>query len=484
MTVLSSLSRESWAVVQGLWLFLTVFLTRGLFLFLLAYGVTRFSSRLPASFRHALWFVVVCGFIALPAVRLVLPPITLEAGQVHGAGHVPGLVLAPLAYRQTLESLVVDPGRAFASGAGTEGLSLPAIAAAVIYLAGVLVFAARSTAARIALRNVIASARPSAEGGQAAAALARGLALRREIPVLVHPGTNIPFACGVLRPCVVLPAGSRTWPRERLRAVLAHELAHVRRRDPLFNAVSEAVCIGLWFLPPVWIARWFLKREAEMSCDHSVVEQGFQRTDYARLILELASVRRDGLFSAAHGFLGSPSTLKERILRILHPAPEAQPGARRRSAGIPAVAAGLAVAVLAVTISLKETEKLFGTWTNFGIAGPARYAWTEGGVGRQFSRSYASNDGGVGREFGKALASLPCSQGKFTIAREWVDAQGNTWYQVAATWSSVGCIRYALIRVDPSGSTYESDESYDGFPPAFQGPVGAGMHQLFFRQHG
>ena len=474
MTFLSSLSHESCLVAQGLWLFLAVFLTRGLFLFLLTYGVTRFSARLPASFRHALWFVVMCGFIALPAVRLLLPPVTLDAGWLGSAGPIPGIVLAPFTYRQTVETLVENCGQGLSS--------LPAMAATVIYVAGVLAFAARSVSARIALRNVVASAQPSADGRRAAAALAGGLAGRREIPILVHAGTTIPFACGVLRPCIVLPPGSRAWSRECLRAVVAHELAHIRRRDPFFNAVSEVVCIGLWFLPPAWIARWFLRREAEMSCDSSVVSQGFQRTDYARLILRLASGRRDSLFSAAHGFLGSPSTLKERILRILHPAPDARPGARRRSAGILAAAAGLAVAVLVVTVSLKVTEKLFGMWTNFGATGPSGYAWTEGGISRQYARVYSSNDAGIGREFPRVLARFPCSLGRFTIAHEWVDSQGNTWYQVSTTWST--CVSYALIRVSASGSTYESEESHGGFPAVFQGPVGAGMHQLFVRKQG
>jgi hypothetical protein len=53
--------------------------------------------------------------------------------------------------------------------------------------------------------------------------------------------------------------------------------------------------------------------------------------------------------------------------------------------------------------SLKVTEKLFGTWVNLGESGPARYIWTDNGVGRQFARSHESNDAGIGLRFDGAM---------------------------------------------------------------------------------
>jgi beta-lactamase regulating signal transducer with metallopeptidase domain len=481
VTVLSALSRESGAVLQGLWLFLAVFATRGIFLFVLVYCVNKSFPWLPASFCHALWFVVICGFVVLPAARLLLPVVTLEAERAHSAGQAYGLLLAPLAYRQSLESVIVESGPVISASTGSGARYLASVAVTIVYLGGVVFCLIRFFAARIALRDLIASARTPLRCGQLVNRLTRQLAIRRRVSVLVHDSISIPFACGFLRPRVILPAGSRSWSWMRIRAVLTHELAHIKRGDCLFNMVSELMCAGLWFLPPVWIARSFMRQEAEMSCDHSVLDRGFRGTEYASVILQVAAAGRGG-FLPAQSFLGSRRTLKERIQRILRSGPGARSGAGVRSRKVLSTAAGIALAFFALTISLKETQKLFGTWVNFGIAGPAKYAWSEEGIGRQFARSYASNDSGIGREFGKSLKNLPCSQGRFVIEKEWTDSKGDAWYQLKATWSSAGCARYALIRLEASGNTYESDESYLGYPTEFAGPIGAGMHQMFVRQ--
>ena len=53
---------------------------------------------------------------------------------------------------------------------------------------------------------------------------------------------------------VVIPATAATWPAERVRAVLSHELAHVRRRDWSIQVLAEPFRCVYWFNPLVWIA--------------------------------------------------------------------------------------------------------------------------------------------------------------------------------------------------------------------------------------
>jgi len=76
----------------------------------------------------------------------------------------------------------------------------------------------------------------------------------RAARVVESAAAAMPMMCGVLRPVIILPAGAGQWQAERLRAVLLHELLHVRRRDLAAQAVAQAACCLYWFHPLAWIA--------------------------------------------------------------------------------------------------------------------------------------------------------------------------------------------------------------------------------------
>ena len=74
----------------------------------------------------------------------------------------------------------------------------------------------------------------------------------------------------------------------RLRAVLAHELSHVRRRDPLTQLVAELARAVHWYNPLAWYAAGRLMTERERACDDEVVRMGMRAIDYADHLLALA----------------------------------------------------------------------------------------------------------------------------------------------------------------------------------------------------
>ena len=91
----------------------------------------------------------------------------------------------------------------------------------------------------------------------------------------VIPGDVTPFVCGVLRPAVVLPSElAHGMQQDELRAVLAHECAHVRRRDPLLGWLLALCQAGYWFHPGLHLARRRLMREREAACDDCVLALG------------------------------------------------------------------------------------------------------------------------------------------------------------------------------------------------------------------
>ena len=84
--------------------------------------------------------------------------------------------------------------------------------------------------------------------------LAADLGVTPRVAFLRSPRATMPMAWGILQPAVLMPADADEWPVERLRIVLLHELAHVRRRDCLTHLLAQAACAVYWFHPLAWMA--------------------------------------------------------------------------------------------------------------------------------------------------------------------------------------------------------------------------------------
>lgn len=162
-----------------------------------------------------------------------------------------------------------------------------------------------------------------------------------------------PMVVGVLRPRVVLPANFRTrFSRLQQRLVLAHELTHIRRRDPLWNFVAAMFQCLLWFNPLVhWAASRF-RRDQELACDAAVLEsRSGAKREYAGALLQLDHPPSFGL----PAFGSHP--LKERI-RMLKRIRNDSP--RRRRMGIAAtalLALGIGFAAWAADTETRESDE-------------------------------------------------------------------------------------------------------------------------------
>jgi bla regulator protein BlaR1 len=125
-----------------------------------------------------------------------------------------------------------------------------------------------------------------------------------------------PGIFGILRPVLMLPEGilERLTP-EQLRAIVAHEMCHVRRRDNLTFAVHMIVEALFWFHPAVWWIGARLIEERERACDEAVLLSGSEAEIYAEGILNVCKFYVESPLECVAGVTGSD--LKRRIVRIM-----------------------------------------------------------------------------------------------------------------------------------------------------------------------
>lgn len=125
-----------------------------------------------------------------------------------------------------------------------------------------------------------------------------------------------PVASGVLRPVIFVPPGWSIWSEETRRMILEHELAHHRRRDPLWRWIAEIACAIHGGNPlVVWISRR-LVMQCEYACDALVLRNGVRPDDYARLLCDFAQDRSPNGPVLA---MAVRSSLEFRVRRLMKP---------------------------------------------------------------------------------------------------------------------------------------------------------------------
>ncbi len=142
--------------------------------------------------------------------------------------------------------------------------------------------------------------------------------LRRCPKVFRSANVESPVVCGTVFPKVILPAALvETADEQTLRMVLAHEMAHIRRRDCFTKPLMLAVACLHWFNPMAWLCFFLAVRDMELACDERVLRGAKEdiRKSYAGTLYEMAvadtALRRFGL--PAFG----ESAVKSRVVSIV-----------------------------------------------------------------------------------------------------------------------------------------------------------------------
>jgi beta-lactamase regulating signal transducer with metallopeptidase domain len=286
-------------------------------------AAVRYRIWLAASVKFLLPFALLVwvGHVLLPArvstIASAAPPIALFARQV----------AAPFA------APFVIPVAATSQPAQAWGIDWPSTFewAASVWALGVLLVAVRWWLRWHRLRGLVREARP--------------LTLETAAPVRVTTANLEPGLVGIRNPVLLLPARliDQLAPGE-LDSIVAHELAHLRRRDNLTFALHMVSEILFWFYPPIWWLGRRLLLERERACDEEVLTAGHDAQVYGEGILKVCRFYLPASPGWSAGAAGSD--LRTRMSAILSGTRAARVTATKRALLVTSVAAAVLVPLL------------------------------------------------------------------------------------------------------------------------------------------
>jgi beta-lactamase regulating signal transducer with metallopeptidase domain len=261
-----------------------------------------------ASLRHLVWLAAFATLLVLPAVALIVTPRFVIERRVEAPAQLPSFIEPASA---AVVSATVPPA---APTPWQPDMNDAAIALFVVWLAGACWVLLRLAVGAFGLAALHRHSRPYALDPADLPKVSN----RRECELRLSMSQAGPITWGFLRPVILLPKNSVSWSRERLQAVLLHELAHVRRRDSLTRALSLVACALYWPNPLIWVGARLLRREAEIAADDAVLAFGIKPSAYAGELLRLAAEFR-GQRVAFSGVSMAGSALEARVKSVLAP---------------------------------------------------------------------------------------------------------------------------------------------------------------------
>jgi beta-lactamase regulating signal transducer with metallopeptidase domain len=295
-------------------------------------------GRRSAQVRYALSAAALAALIALPIVT------TASRYRIVEAGPRIGLMATPFS---------VVPG---AEDEGTIAVNVNREVAPVLmrlqprvlplWSMGVLLLSLRLIAGGLHVRALRRNAqRADAQWHDRLLRVAMRMGIRNPIQLAMSSDTEGPAVIGWLRPIIMLPPATvMGLTPDQFDAVLAHELAHIRRHDYLVNIVQMMAETLLFYHPAVWWVSRRLRIERELCCDDEAVRICGDASTYARALVTMSKPQGPAMAMATTG-----GSLNDRVRRLLGMGSGEGP---RRS-----VAFGLtAIAVVLTSITIASVD--------------------------------------------------------------------------------------------------------------------------------
>lgn len=158
-------------------------------------------------------------------------------------------------------------------------------------------------------------------------ALIQKLRLTRAVRIAESALVKVPLVVGYVHPMILLPASVITGlTSSQLEAVLAHELAHVRRHDWLINTLQVIAETLLFYHPAVWWLSSRIREERELCCDDIALSLDVDKAVFARTLLTLEELRQKAMVPAMAATGGDLTARVRRLLITPHTTPSSGGG--------------------------------------------------------------------------------------------------------------------------------------------------------------
>ena len=288
----------------------------------IAWAVTRLLPRSSAATRHFTWACAIAIAALLPITAIAIPRWSVT----------PPVPLARLASATRIDAVPsTKPSIATTERIGLDarlrpknrwprGLT-PSTIATGIWVSGALVVFCYVVIGHFAAWRLYRTTRRIRKSWiQDAEQLTRQLRLNRALCLVESAQVSVPVVVQLWRPIIVMPEAAAQWPWARIRAVLLHELAHIKRNDLRIQSLAQLVCAVYWFNPLIWFAAHQLRLERERACDDCVLMGGTSGADYATHLFEIARAGSTPTSTPfAIGLAVHHSQLEQRLVAILNP---------------------------------------------------------------------------------------------------------------------------------------------------------------------
>ncbi|MEZ4696144.1 MAG: M56 family metallopeptidase [Rhodothermales bacterium] len=168
----------------------------------------------------------------------------------------------------------------------------------------------------------------------------------------------VPLNAGIRRSIILLPESASEWSADKRRAVLLHELAHVKRRDCLTHFLTQLSCALYWPNPFVWHVASRMVTERERAADDAVLLAGTRASSYAKTLLDTAqSYMNVNWTTPATLAMARKTQLENRMLAILNPKQERGQGTAANRYVASALVALIAVPLAAFSPARAQTTE-------------------------------------------------------------------------------------------------------------------------------
>ena len=259
-------------------------------------------------------FLVVCLW-ALVGIRLVMPFVPESVTSLLPSGRIvsPGILTAEhpsiytgvTALNSTINPVLsehLSPSYSVSSawmpeqGAEANPMQTVAFVATFVWFAGMAVMFAYSLVSYLWLRHKVR------------------VSLRYRDNIFVCDSIATPFVFGLIKPKIYIPSGMEEEQRE---CVIAHETAHLKRKDHWWKTIGFALLSVYWFHPLLWISHVLFSRDIERACDERVVKDldMESRKGYAEALVA-CSLQKRMMFACPLSF--GEVGVKNRVKSVLH----------------------------------------------------------------------------------------------------------------------------------------------------------------------